>query len=105
VQTFCGQGGSSDANVSIFGAKTSGVLKFMVYPHGQGRGDWVSAKGVNFSRFCADDVVYGRPLSHIMWSIKRSVITIKQVTSQKCSNISKRVKSIIDEHSLFKHAL
>jgi len=55
VQTFCGQWGSSDADVFTPWCKK----KFMVCPHGQ-RGlsqyGYFSDKGggVNFSRFCAD---------------------------------------------------
>jgi len=36
VQTFYGQGDSYDADVRIFGAKTSDFLKFMMCPHKQG---------------------------------------------------------------------
>jgi len=40
---------------ALFGAKTSDFSKFLICPHGQG-------KGVNFSRFCAN-VFYGRSLT------------------------------------------
>jgi len=58
-----GRGGSSNADVRTFGAKTPEFPEFMVCPHGQGGVQPVRTRGegVNFSRFCAN-VLYGWPL-------------------------------------------
>jgi len=62
VRTFCGQGGSLDADVRTFWCKTSyDFSKFMVYPHEQGGLSRFGQREINYSRFCAD-VFYGRPL-------------------------------------------